>query len=173
MKVLKYISKALAIFIVSSLVNTSAQAQESKSEREKAKVDLVKKLVNERNFVFKASTANPQTGGVVQLTSSYGVTIAGDSVISSLPYFGRAYSAPIDPSRGGIEFTSTNYELTIIPGKRGGWEITIEPKDTREVRQMFLSVSQAGYASLRVISNNRQAISFSGEVGERKKNKNS
>ncbi|WP_414648326.1 DUF4251 domain-containing protein, partial [Dinghuibacter sp.] len=53
--------------------------------------------------------------------------------------------------------------------KKGGWEITIKPKDNRDVNQINLSVSSAGYASLRVTSVNRQAISYSGEIVKRRK----
>jgi hypothetical protein len=48
--------------------------------------------------------------------------------------------------------------------KKGGWEIVLKPKDVRDVREYFLSVSEKGYANLRVTSNNRQPISYSGVI---------
>jgi hypothetical protein len=100
-------------------------------------------------------------------TSEYDLRIAGDSVISYLPYFGRAYSAPLDPSKSGIQFTSTNFKYEQSPRKKGGWNILIEPKDANDVRQLTLLVTESGSASLQVISNNRQSISFNGYVAEK------
>ena len=91
-----------------------------------------------------------------------------DTLISQLPYFGRAYSAPMDMKGGGIEFTSTDFAYTLEAKKKGRWSISIEPKDEKDVRQMILSVSENGYASLQVLSNNRDPINFNGIVVERK-----
>ena len=63
---------------------------------------VVKALVESKNYVFKADYVNPQTGRSRSLTSEYDLTIKPGEVISYLPYFGRAYSAPIN-SEGGIK----------------------------------------------------------------------
>jgi len=44
----------------------------------------------------------------------------------------------------------------------------IKPHDTQDTRLMSLSVSETGYASLQVISNNRQPITFNGYITEKK-----
>jgi len=127
----------------------------------------VKKIVESKNYIFKAQSASPQTGSIRQLTSDYDLTISGSKVISYLPYFGRAYTAPIDPSEGGIKFTSTNFEYTAAKNSKG-WEIMIRPKDAPEVQQLYLNVYDNGTASLNVISTNRQSISFNGNIKEGK-----
>jgi hypothetical protein len=48
--------------------------------------------------------------------------------------------------------------------KKGGWEITITPKDGKDVRNCQLTVYESGNANLLVNSNNRQSINYSGEV---------
>jgi hypothetical protein len=105
----------------------------------------------------------------VQLTSDYSLTVRKDSVISYLPYFGRAYTAPIGKTSGGIEFTSTDFVYTSKQNKKGGWQIEIKPNDETDVRQMLLTVSKNGYGSLSVTSNNRQAISFNGYIDKQSK----
>src|SRR5687768_16558096 len=77
----------------------------SAQEKDPAKV---RAMVESKNFVFKADYVNPQTGRSRNLTSEYDLTIKPGEVISYLPYFGRAYSAPIN-SEGGIKFTSTDF----------------------------------------------------------------
>jgi hypothetical protein len=111
--------------------------------------------------------ANPQTGSTRQLSPDYDLTITKDTIISYLPYFGRAYVAPVDPAQGGIKFTSTNFEYKQAKDNKA-WQITIKPKDTPDVHQLYLSIFDNGYATLQVISTNRQGISFNGYIEEGK-----
>jgi hypothetical protein len=137
------------------------RAQSTKEEKTAA----FKSLIESGNYVFKAQSAMPMSGRVRQLTTDdYSLTLTKDKVISDLPYFGRAYTAPMDPSKGGIQFSSASFDYTITPGKKDGWEVLIKPKDYKDVNQLSLSISSAGYASLRVISTSRQQISFNGII---------
>ena len=126
-------------------------------------------MVHQQDFVFKAQTAMPMTGSTRHLTSDYDLKVTKESVVSYLPYFGRAYSAPIDPSKGGIQFTSKDFSYTVTDRKKGGWDVVIKPKDYRDVQQMTLTISVDGYATLQVTSLNRQPISFNGTVAQPKK----
>ena len=123
-----------------------------------------KALVESQNFVFKAQTALPMGGRSRNLTGDYDLKVSKDAVVSYLPYFGRAYVAPIDPSKGGIEFTSKDFSYISVPGKKDGWTVTIKPRDYKDVQQLILSISSEGYASLQVVSTSRQAISFNGVI---------
>ena len=132
-------------------------------------IKLYKFLTSEKKeFVFKAQSATPMSGMTRQLTTDYDVRFLGDSVISYLPYFGRAYSAGYGEG-GGIDFTSTKFEYKVIERKKGGWAVSIKPKDVRDVQTMNFSISENGYATLQVNSNNRQPISFYGYIVERKR----
>ena len=127
----------------------------------------VKKLVEGKDFIFKAQTASPLGGMTRQLTTEYDLRVIGDSMITYLPYFGRAYTAPLPGSTGGINFTSTDFAYSVSEKKKGGWEIRITPSGN-DVRQLFLTVSESGYATLQVLSTNRQSISYNGYVARRK-----
>lgn len=137
--------------------------------------DNIKSIVPARKYVFRVQSVLPMTGRTRQVAGDgYEVMVSKDTVNSYLPFFGRAYNAPIDPSRNGLDFISTNFEYTETPRKDGGWEISIKPKDNRDVQQLFLSISESGYASLQVTSNNRSPISYNGIVtaeSSRKKRK--
>jgi hypothetical protein len=124
----------------------------------------VKEMLQSKNFVFNAQFVNPQAGSTRALTSSYDLTVRPDSLTSYLPYFGRAYSAPINPSEGGIKFTSTNFDYNAQKGKKEKWAVSIKPHDAPEVQQLILTVFDNGNATLSVTSTNRQQISYNGYV---------
>jgi hypothetical protein len=141
-----------------------SNAQDTKQDKQAAKEAAIKSLVDAQNYVFVAQSALPMSGRTRQLTSDYDLKVTKTSVTSYLPYFGRAYQAPIDPTQGGIQFTSKDFDYTATPGKKGGWNIQIKPKDNKDVQQMNLSISASGYGSLQVLSTNRQPISFNGYI---------
>lgn len=127
----------------------------------------VKKLIELQNYIFKAEMVYPQSGRSRILTTDYDITITRDTIISDLPYFGRAYVAPVDPTQGGIKFTSTDFDYTSSKKKKT-WEITIKPKDAPDVQEMYLSIFDNGTANLSVTNTNRQNISFKGYIKEGK-----
>ncbi|HWI89871.1 MAG TPA: DUF4251 domain-containing protein [Flavisolibacter sp.] len=129
---------------------------------------IVQNFIKTKEFVFKAQTVLPMTGMSRQLTSDYDVRFLGDSVVAYLPYFGRAYSAGYGEG-GAIDFTSTKFEYKVKERKKGGWDVSIKPKDAKDVQALNFTVSENGYASLQVTSNNRQPISYNGYVMERKR----
>lgn len=107
----------------------------------------------------------PQGSNLYQLTSRYDLKITPDSVIAYLPFFGRSFTAPLDPTKGGIQFVSTKFNYTKNIHKKN-YEITITPQDAQDVRSIYLTISPSGYASARIISTNRTPISFNGIIDE-------
>ena len=153
------------IFFVISLLSSTATAQTKKQLREKARAAEVQKLLESRRFSFKAQSVQPMRGGTINLTSNYDLTIKKDTIQSYLPYYGRAYSAPLNPTESPLTFNSTNFTYTEVNGKKGSKEITIELKDqSLNVRKFYLSVSAQGYATLQTINTNRDPISFNGYI---------
>jgi Domain of unknown function (DUF4251) len=138
--------------------NVSAQDKDS----------TIKNIVEARQFVFHAQTALPSTGGSRQLTSAYDLKVWKDSLVSYLPYFGRAYSTTYGATDGGLNFTSTNFDYKTSTRKKGGWEISIKPTDVTEFREFLLTISENGYGTLRALTNNRQPISFNGYISSKK-----
>ena len=158
---LKHLFSFIALILSVQLVS----AQSKKSIKE----DQISQLIQSKNFVFKAISASPMGGRVWQLTSDYTFGVASDTVRADLPYFGRTYSAPINPSDGGINFSTSQFAYKSEIRKKSGWQITVQPKDRNDVQQMILNVTRSGNATLQVISNNRQPISFNGYITERKR----
>jgi hypothetical protein len=153
----------LAIIAI-SLLPVTGLAQNKKEK----KAAEIKNIVEARNYVFKAQTALPTSGNTRQLTSDFDLQVSKDTIVSDLPYFGRAYTAPLNPSEGPLRFTSTDFQYIATDRKKGGWNITITPKDLQDPRQLTMSIFENGTASVVVTSYNRQPISFNGYVTSKK-----
>lgn len=162
-----YKNTLLIVFFALASCTTSFGQQSNKGKKQN-EISQIQNLLNSKNYEFIAQTALPVGGRAINLTSAYDVQVLGYTVISDLPYFGRAFVAPIDPSDGGIHFTSNEFGYSLKERKKGGWDIAILPKDAKDIRQMLLNVTESGYGTLQVISNDRQQISFNGYIRERK-----
>lgn len=125
-------------------------------------------IVESKNYIFRAESVNPPRGQLRHLTSEYDLVVTSDTVTAYLPYFGRAYSAPIDPSEGGIKFTSSEFDYTVEKKKRRSWQIMIKPKDANDIQIVYLTIFDNNKATLRVNSVNRESISFNGYIIEGK-----
>lgn len=164
---------SVALLFLTLLNLNSVSAQNTKTTRTQKiaeKKQAVKKMMDNQNFVFMAQMAMPQGWSTIQLNYNYNMTVSKDSIDCYLPYYGRAYVAPMDPTdpkQTGIRFKSTKFNYN-NSNKKSGWEITLIPHDVKETRQMILSVSDLGYANLNVMSNNRQPITFNGYITENK-----
>jgi hypothetical protein len=130
---------------------------------QEANETALKSLLSTKSFVFKAQSAWPLQGTVVQLNPGFDMKILSDSINTYLPYFGRAYTTSYN-SGGGINFTSTKFEYKLKEKSKGGWEIVIKPTDAKDINELIYSISTNGFATLQVTSNNRQAISFYGII---------
>jgi hypothetical protein len=143
----------------------SISAQVSKQQKDSINEAKVKSWVESQHFQFIARFALPMGRASKSLTSEYSLSVKKEQVVAALPYYGQAYSANIGQGGGGIEFTSSVFDYATASEKKGGWDISIKPKDVKEdVYSLYLHISSTGIASLQVSSNNRQSISFSGFI---------
>ncbi len=162
---MKYIKYLRFLFItVGAFIIFSSKAIAQNNKQSDAKKMAFKNMVDSQHFVFEAQTVTPLRGNFRNLTSLYDVKVTKDSLISYLPYFGHAYSVPINQTKSSLDFISTNFSYSVSPYKNDRWYITIKPKDKAQIQQYFFTVFNNGKATLSVISTSKDQISFNGFI---------
>ena len=165
--------KKFGILILMMLVTASgaiyAQEKKSRKERRQEQAEKVQKMVKAQDYKFVAQRAIPMSMRSINLTSEYDLCVSNDTITAHLPYFGRAYTAPLDPAEGGIKFESKDFDYRLENAKKDGWIVHFAIKDAKRRIVMILNISTSGSASLLVNDDSRQSITFNGYVGERKK----
>lgn len=178
--------RTLKNFFIVALLFAAGQLQ---AQTDKA---TTVKILESQNYVFVATSASPlnaadinkvlssmpgYTGGAgnVMLTgSNYDLSVTADSVVAYLPYYGRSFTPKMGGiDEGGIKFKSKKFSYKNTPRKKGGWIITIVPKDVKDNYSLTLVATEKGYASLTVTNNTQQPITFSGYLAEPKPKKES
>jgi hypothetical protein len=160
----KNIAKYLSYLFVGLFISVQLFSCSSSKKAVKLNSDDVRNIVDSSRFVFVAERVTPLRGATRYLTSRYDVVVKKDTISSFLPFFGRAFQAPMDPSKGGIQFTSTNFSYNVNPKNNDQWEVTIRPNDYPDVQQLFFNIFDNGTATLNVVSTHRDPISFSGHI---------
>lgn len=160
-----------AIFLVAIIVFFSSHksfAQTEKEQKEAAMATAVKNMIESKHYQFVPQTMLPQSGRARPVTTPYDLRVAGDTLSADLPYFGRSYTSDYGSADNAINFKTTGFQYTQEDGKKGGWRITITPKNIRNVSKFSLDISTSGFTSLVVSSNMRQSISYNGYIQELK-----
>ncbi|MEO6220589.1 MAG: DUF4251 domain-containing protein [Ginsengibacter sp.] len=129
-----------------------------------SRTSSIHNMIDSRQFTFVAETVYPLRGSSRTLTSSYDVVVNKDSIISLLPYFGRASTASLNTSESGIKFTSASFSYDVTQSKNNRWGIVIKPQDKHDVQQMDFEIYENGKTTLNVISTSRDPISFTGYI---------
>lgn len=152
--------KHLLSILTFMLFGGSIYAQETQKEDAKD----AKALVEGKRFEFVAESANPLRGRTISLSPGYTFIVLSDSLVSDLPYYGRAFQASMDPRDAGIKFTSTNFDYEVKPRKKSGWDVNVKPNDVSRPPKIFLSITASGTGTLRITSVDRESISYSGYI---------
>jgi hypothetical protein len=158
----------LLLFILGSTASYG-QEKKSKKQRREEQAAKIEQLVEAQDYVFIAQQTFPMSGKSINLTSGYDLQVNKEEISAYLPFFGRAYTAPMDPAQGGIKFKSNTFEYSVKPAKKEGWDIKIIPKDTQQRYELTLKITTSGSATLSVNDPSRQNISFNGYIDEQKK----
>lgn len=151
------------ISIFASGCNSSKQATASSFSKQ-----AITEAINKNEWVFTANYVMPQTGRSRSTNGLYTVTYSNNKFVVSLPYFGRAYSAPIGSSQGPLDFTTSDFDVVKDQKKEGQWDIVLKPKDNKEVQSMNFTLFENGSGDLNVTLTNRSPISFRGNIAPKK-----
>lgn len=152
-----YISKFVVLIAITLYSFSALEAQETEN--------AISKMVKEKDFVFTARTYSSSSYGSKQLTDYYTVKVTKDSIIGNLPYYGQSFTAQINLTDGGINFTSIKFEYSIVEKKNGKYLVTIMPKDDRiTVQKLFLTIFSDGKTQLDVLSRNREPVFLNGYI---------
>lgn len=132
--------------------------------------EAVSAALESRDYTIDVRTAMPSSGPSVQLNYSYNVKIKGDSLYCYLPYFGRAYSLPYGGGEG-LNFVTTTTDYKQQKAKRDMMRISFNARTREDTYRFTIEVFPNGSSFVQVSPNNKQSISFNGdmEINDKKK----
>ena len=146
-----------------------------------AEIDNLKKVVANGNYEFVATEAKPMLiAGVTGLQSfmpqgsNWGsinlngntnfLIVKNDSIHLDMPYFGeRRMGNAYSTDNVGLKFKGKAEDITTrFNSKKNSYIVTIETKTTNEFLNLTLTLFANKFATLKVVSNQRSFINYSG-----------
>jgi len=157
--------KAFSLFAVMMMVVTlgftSCASSNAVSKRERAQA--VKKQLDDRQYTIEVNRALPMGGRARELNPTYSLSIKGDTINSYLPYFGVAYNVPYGGGQG-LVFKASITDYTVNFDAKGSADITIRTRSEEDHYVYQIKIFEHGSTTIHVTPNNRQAITFHGNV---------
>lgn len=150
----------IAFFLIGGMAACSGSKQSASSA---TSVDIVQAITSD-NWVFTANNVLPQSSRSRPVNGLYQAKCSKDTLVVSLPYFGRAFSTGISTDNP-MNFRSTDFSLEKTEAKNGAHVVTIKPRDAREIQSLTFNFYDNGSAQLSVLLTNRSPISYNGNVG--------
>ncbi|MDR2472627.1 MAG: DUF4251 domain-containing protein [Tannerella sp.] len=126
---------------------------------------LVVSIIQSRDYVVEADYMSPmRSEGVRHLSTSYSLTVHGDTLVSYLPYYGEAYGNMPYGGDAGLNFTAEILEYNCSFDDKGTALIEIRVRNENINYKYLTQIFSNGSASISVNSDNRQSISFHGKL---------
>jgi hypothetical protein len=152
-------------FAIISLIGFIACGAQKTAAEKEAQAAAIRNAMETFEFRFDATRALPTGFRTVNLSPVFDVRVSPDTVQVNLPFFGRAFRAPMNPSESPYRFTSTNFDYNVTSGRRAGnWLVQITFKDVHRQVIFNFDIWENGSASLNIRDIDRQSISFQGNI---------
>lgn len=114
-------------------------------------------------FRFRAEFIFPQGLQRQYIDDASFMEVTQDSLVADLPYIGRVFSLPYGGD-AGLRFVSIQFKRSDKSGKKGRWEITLEPIQERKASRIFIEIYPDRTAMVSVSSPDRAPVSYRGRV---------
>jgi len=153
------------ILIACALYGCTGQrltAEEKAALRAKT-AQTVLRNINERNFNIEVDYMKPYRGGSRPVSYGYSLEVRGDTIISYLPYFGRAYNVPYGGGKG-LNFKAIISEYNVYRLKSNLTRIDILTTNEEDTYFYRVEVFDNGSTTIDVESRQRELIGYSGDM---------
>lgn len=159
----KTINIILTVMGVLVLVACSSLTPAEKAERQAKRAQAVEQALAARHYRVSVNMMYPRNGKAKSVSSDYGLEVKGDTLVSYLPYFGRAYNVPYGGGKG-LNFTETLTEYHSQKLSNGATQVLIKVKNEEDVYNFTLEIFDNGSTSIDLNSRERESINYSGNM---------
>ena len=150
---------AIALFTTSCSTANSV----AKAERQAQVAQQVLTALENRHYTIAVDWMKPLGGMPRHVSSTYELKVNGDEVDSYLPYVGEAYRLPYGGGKGlNFKGTIEDYSIAYLTSNR--CHIEFKANSGEDIYYFRIDVFNSGQSIIDIIAQDRDAISFAGEM---------
>ena len=159
----KWILSLLAVVVtVSSCGVLSGETKEEKAAREAREAQMVVDGIQNADFTIDIDRMYP-IRGTSKTVTNYSVKVKDGVLYSHLPYIGQAWRVPYGGGHA-LNFDAEYGNYSVVRNRKDGYEIRIFVKTDEDQHLYLITLFDNGRASLDVQSQNRERISYTGQM---------
>jgi len=160
MKRVFYLSVLISLVVISW--SGCATSEEKAAQMAELSANVTNAL-NNRDYKISIDRMYPMRGSSRHVSFGYSVEVKNDTLVSYLPYFGRAYNVPYGGGKG-LNFSAPigSYQEFMI--RNGLRRIEICVTNDEDTYLYTIEVFDNGSSSVDVRARQRERISYSGNV---------
>jgi hypothetical protein len=151
-----------AVLAVSACGILTPETREQRVAREAQEARMVRQGIEAGNFTIDIDRMYPVRGSS-KVVNNYSVKVKDGVLFSHLPFIGQAWRVPYGGGHA-LNFDAPVINYTVSQLKNEGYEIRIYVKTDEDEHLYRLTVFDNGRASLDVQSQNRDRISYTGQM---------
>jgi len=153
------------VFTAAVLLFTAPEGRTQSSKQGSEAFTEMKELLSSGKYMFEADRMLPQSGASKMLTTTYTLKVTDTTAKAHLPYYGVAYSNVRYGGNGGISFDGRMLEYSReVKEDKERILVKFRIHGDNILYICSLSVSKSGSATLHIIPDNRQSISYWGDI---------
>ena len=153
----------VVLMAVIALAACSTLTQAEKEQRKMAQKQAVEKALADRHYTIDVLMMYPQKGPGRQVNGDYSLEVKGDTLVSYLPYFGRAYQVPYGGGKG-LNFSAVMDYYSATTDAKGKTIVVIGVTNDEDTYEYTLSIFDNGSTTIDVSAQQREHISYSGRM---------
>ena len=156
---MKKLLTAMTVLVLMAACATSAE----RAERDAQMALAVNQALESRHYKVSVQSMHPRRGRMVNVTSDYSLEVLGDTLVSYLPYFGRAYNIPFNGGKG-MNFTAPILRYEMQKDAKGRSYVMLVTDNKEDVLTYRLEIFSNGRTSIFVNAREREPISYEGRL---------
>ena len=154
----------LILVAISAAILLSGCATSEEKAAQMAELSAnVTNALNNRDYKIAIDRMYPMRGSSRHVSFGYSVEVRNDTLVSYLPYFGRAYNVPYGGGKG-LNFTAPIGSYQEFMKRNGQRHIEIGVTNEEDTYFYTIEVFDNGNSSVEVRARQRERISYSGNV---------
>lgn len=158
----RYFNNLVLIALMAIIWCSCATSEEKAAQMAELSANVTNAL-NNRDYKIAIDRMYPMKGSSRHVTYGYSVEVRNDTLISYLPYFGRAYNVPYGGGKG-LNFTAPISSYLEFMKRNGQRHIEIGVTNDEDTYLYTIEVFDNGNSSVDVRARQRERISYSGNV---------
>lgn len=158
----KFFIFSVLIVLMATLCCSCASSEEKAAQMAELSANVTNAL-NNRDYKITIDRMYPMRGSSRHVTYGYSVEVRNDTLISYLPYFGRAYNVPYGGGKG-LNFTAPISIYQEFMKRNGQRHIEIGVTNDEDTYFYTIEVFNNGNSLIEVRARQRERISYSGNV---------